>query len=164
MDELQKYLNNNKCSNNIKRLTQLLPKELNNSISKILLITQLNPNTLKALIEVSLDLTMRTNSNPIDDEIIKIIKDSGIKTALDKLRSLRFSEINNINKALNEQISKLPTEKIKIKFDPDLEEENLELIAKISSREDLVSVQKEISTILEENGIDKIFKTYNGSK
>lgn len=164
MDELQKYLDNNKCSNNIKRLAQLLPKELSTSISKILLITQLNPNTLKTLIEVSLDLTMRTSCNPIDDEIINIIKDSGIKTALDKLRSLRFSEINNINKVLNEQISKLPAKKIKIKFDPNLEEESLELMAKISSKEDLVNVQKEINTILEGNGIDKIFKTYHGNK
>ena len=159
--EIDKYIEENRPSKILVRYIAVAPDNICNSINKILKISSPNPSTLKQLVEITLDINSKMDINPLDDvEIIKLIKNSGIKDALKKLRRIRMPKTSKIISEINQEIQNAGLKTLKIDIDQNFESSNVILSAEISSLADAEVLKKELNDITTSGMLEKIIKKY----
>ena len=159
--EIEKYIAENRPSRILVRYLTAAPGDIRNSINKILKISSPNPATLKQLVELSLDINSKMDLNPLaDGETIALIKNSGVKDALKKLRRTRMPRTSKIISEINHEIQNAGLKILKIDIDQNFESSNVILSAEISSLGDADILKKELNGITTSGMLEKIIKKY----
>lgn len=159
--EIDKYLESNKVPTILLRYLNIMPEEIKNSIDKILKISKPNISTLKQLLELACDINSKTSRNPLDDkELIKLIKNSGIKEAVKKLRRIRMPKISQRISDINSLIKKIELKIIKVNFDQSFESQSININAELSSMNDVELLEQDLEKLKVSNVLDKIIEKY----
>lgn len=159
--EIDKYLKSNKISTILLRYLNVVPGEIRLSLDKILKISVPNVSTLKQLLELACDINSKTNKNPLDDkELIKLIKNSGIKEAVKRLRRQRMPKITQRISDLNSLIQKTELKTIKIEFDQSFESKSININAELSSIDDIERLKQEMDKLKNSKILEDIIRRY----
>jgi spore photoproduct lyase len=87
---IQNYLNKVRASQTLKEYLELSPKDILESIDKILDLWTPGQSSLLELITLSIDIKSKTKINPLDNkETISLLKNSGFKELLKSLQRLK---------------------------------------------------------------------------
>ncbi|MCX6112338.1 MAG: hypothetical protein NTY22_03495 [Proteobacteria bacterium] len=159
--EISSYIKQKNPSRVLLRYLTAIPEDIRDSVNKILKISNPNPATLKQLIELTSDINSKTGSNPLDNKgIIELIKNSGIKDAVKKLRRMRMPKTNKIISEINNEIKNIELKVLKIDFDQSFESRGLTLSADISSLKDAELLKEELNDITASGVLERIIKKY----
>ncbi|MEI6080513.1 MAG: hypothetical protein WCQ53_07755 [bacterium] len=159
--EITRYIEQNKPSRVLLRYINAVPESIRNSVDKILKISQPNPATLKQLIELAADINSKTGSNPLEEPyFIDLIKDSGIKDAVKRLRRIRMPKLNKLTTDINNEIKNAGLKKLNIDFDQSFESSALNISANIASIKDAEELKDDIERILRSGTLERIIKKY----
>lgn len=144
---IKNYIAINSPSINIVRVLLMLPEPIIKELDKIINI-EINPGTLKNLIELSLDIYIRDKINVFTmPEFIKLLNQSGIKDAINFIKKIRFKNLEFRKDKIDKIIKELKLEKIKISFDNFFEKPFFEIITTIKEANDISLIKKDLEKI-----------------
>ena len=159
--EIDRYIEQNRPSRMLVRYLLAVPDDIRDSINKILKISNPNPATLKQLVELASDINSKMDINPLsNNEIIDLIKDSGVKDALKKLRRIRMPRTSRIISEINHEIANAGLKTIKIDIDQSFESCGITISASVSSLGDAELLKKELNDITNSGVLERIIKKY----
>jgi hypothetical protein len=159
--EIKKYMDQNNPPRVLVRYIMAVPEEIKSSVNDILKISRPNAATLKQLIELASDINSRHGTNPLDDkDMIDLIRDSGIKEAVKKLRRIRMPKLNKLIFEINNEIKAAGLKMLSIDLDQSFESSGIMISANISSVKDAETAKEELSRIISSGSLERITKKY----
>lgn len=159
---IQKYIHIKNPAVNVVRYIMELPKEILESLNKLILGFNQNPSTIRMMAEVLIDLYAKHKKNYLEDNaFLELFKNSGIKEAINFLRLKRFSNLNSKIKKINKIKKDENLKLVNIEFDKNFELPFIELKTRIKKEKDIEKIKEEIDILSKSETIKEILKTYN---
>ena len=158
---LQYFIAVNAPSYALMSMLDYAPERILKILEKTLALSTPGNSTLKLLLDLLFDLNSRDQLEAAEEpEFFKLIEQSGIKDAVNRLLKLRNPGLSKKNSLLKKEITACGIKTVKIEHDENFEADHITIKADLSNADDIEKVLKELGTLKDQNRIKTILDIY----
>jgi hypothetical protein len=158
---IQYFIAVNEPSYTMLSMLDYAPERILKIIEKVLTLSSPGNSTLKLFLETLFDLNSRNQLESAESpELFKLIEQSGIKDACNRLLKIRNPRLSEKNLLLKKEINDAGIKTIKIEHDENFESAHITIKAELNKADDIDDVIKELEALKKQDKIKKFLDIY----
>lgn len=158
---IKAYIKKNSSPEVLLNYLSFAPEDILESIDHILGLWTPGPGALKELLELAIDIKIKTKKNPLSDQnLLDIVKNSGLKELIKNLQGIRYPKLTQLRTKLKNEIKKNTNENISINFDQSFEDDTLNLVISLKSKDSIMALKKDLNKLIATGKLEEILETY----
>ena len=158
---IQHFIAVNQPSYSILSMLDYAPERIIRMLEKALALSEPSNSTLKLFLETLFDLNSREELSKVETpEFYKLIEQSGIKDACNRLLKIRNPNLSKKALELKKEIQGSGLKAVNIDYDENFESDHITIKAELKNETDIELVMKELERLKEQKKIKKLFSIY----